>query len=237
MRPGRGTRPVILALLPPFLLAGIGGHLRAEAQGGTGIHTLYLIRHGDYDSDDPRDPDTGKGLTPLGEEQARIVGQRLVNLGVTLDSLHTSTMRRARETAAIIAPAVGLPALPTSDIRECTPPASRADVRANLEPEEAAACSTQLERAFARFFRPSPAHDLHEVLVCHGNVIRYLVCRTLGVDSEAWANMTIANCSITVVEVRPDGGLRLVSFDDIGHMPVDKQTYTGKKRPQAAPAR
>ena len=35
-----------------------------------------------------------------------------------------------------------------------------------------------------------------------------------GIDPEAWTGMTIANCSVTVVEVRPDGGLRLVSFDE-----------------------
>ena len=32
----------------------------------TGVRTLYLIRHGDYDHEDDRDPDVGKALVPLG---------------------------------------------------------------------------------------------------------------------------------------------------------------------------
>ncbi len=93
----------------------------------------------------------------------------------------------------------------------------------------------QLERVFARYFGPSAAADRHEVVVCHGNVIRYLCCRALGVDPMAWGGMTIANCSITVIRILPDGGRRLVSFDDVGHIPPALQTYTGRKH-RPAPA-
>jgi len=209
----------------------------AQNPAGDGIHTLYLIRHGDYESDDPRDSDAGKALNPLGQEQARLVAQRLAALPVTFESLHASSMRRARETAEIMSSIIGLPVQLASDIRECTPPARREDIRAKLDPKEAAACREQLDGAFAHYFEPSPERDSREILVCHGNVIRYLVCRALGVDSQAWDGMTIANCSITVIEVRADGSPRLVTFDDVGHLPPDKQIYTGSRRPQPAAAR
>lgn len=225
--------PVIVALL----FVAFASQALAEDSAGTGIHTLYLIRHGFYDTEDPRDADVGKGLTPFGEEQARIVGQRLALLGVRIDSLHASTMRRARETAEIISERVGLPVRLTDEIRECTPPARRADIRAKLKDEEAAECRAQLERAFERFFRPSPDRDMREVLVCHGNVIRYLVCKALEVDPEAWGSMTIAHCSLTVVQVRPDGSLRLVAFSDSGHLPPGKQTYGSTMPAQPAAAR
>jgi len=35
-----------------------------EAAKADGVRTLYLIRHGEYDHADPRDPDIGKGLVP-----------------------------------------------------------------------------------------------------------------------------------------------------------------------------
>jgi probable phosphoglycerate mutase len=56
-------------------------------------------------------------------------------------------------------------------------------------------------------------------------VTRYLVARALGLDPALWLNMTIANCSISVIQVRADGRARLVSFDDVGHLPPAKQTY------------
>jgi len=194
------------------------------------VRTLYLVRHGDYDQDDPRDPDIGKALVPLGREHARLVAARLAALPVRFGSLHASSMTRARETATIIAAA--LPALEpriTSDLRECTPPTRREDVMRGLEPGEADSCRVQLEGAFARYFRPAPEADAADLLICHGNVIRYFCCRALGVDPAAWLGMTIANCSLTVIQVRADGSMRLVSFDDVGHLPPALQTYTGRK--------
>jgi hypothetical protein len=38
-----------------------------------GVRTLYLIRHGQYDHDDDRDPDIGKALIPLGIAQSKLV--------------------------------------------------------------------------------------------------------------------------------------------------------------------
>ena len=57
-----------------------------------GVRTVYLIRHGDYDHEDDRDPDVGKALIPLGVAQARIVGARLRGMPVEFTSLHSSTM-------------------------------------------------------------------------------------------------------------------------------------------------
>ena len=237
MGPPVRTVAAACTLILAFAWGALAPAAAAEKTPGDGIHTLYLIRHGDYDSDDRRDSDAGKALNPLGREQARLVGERLAALPVTFDSLHASSMRRARETAEIVSGLLDLPVQLATDIRECTPTAWREDIRAKLDPREAAACEAQLEAAFAHYFEPSPERDSREILVCHGNVIRYLVCRALGVDTQAWGGMTIANCSITVIEVRPDGDLRLVAFDDVGHLPPDKQVYTGSRWPAPAAAR
>jgi serine/threonine-protein phosphatase PGAM5 len=203
----------------------------AAAGGEPAARTLYLVRHGQYDIDDPADSEIGRALVPLGVAQARLTAARLKALPVAVTSLHTSTMTRARETAAVIAAA--LPPLmprPSRLLRECTPPTWREDVMEAEDPAELAACQGQLEEAFTRYFVPARGREAHDVVVCHGNVIRYFVCKVLDVDTLAWLQMSIANCSVTVVVVRPDGSFKLVAFGDAGHLPPSLQTYPGGDR-------
>lgn len=40
--------------------------------------------------------------------------------------------------------------------------------------------------------------------------------------------MEIANGSITIIEVRPGGIVRLLMFNDVAHVPVARQTWTGQ---------
>jgi serine/threonine-protein phosphatase PGAM5 len=222
-----------------FLLgiAGLAMSLASAAQAAEapGVRTLYLVRHGLYDQDDPRDAEVGKALVPLGREQAALAGARLASLPVKFTALYSSTMTRARETAVIVGEALHLQPQLSRDLCECTPPTRRADIMAGLRPGEADSCVAQIDRAYAQYFKPSPAGDVSEVIVCHGNVIRYCVCRALGVDTQAWLGMTIANCSLTVMQVKPDGSVRLVSYDDVGHIPPAQQTYTTPAKMAAAP--
>ena len=193
-----------------------------------GTRTLYLIRHSLYDEADPRDEAVGQGLTEAGRTQAQLTGARLAALGVSFDTLWTSPFTRARETAAIIAQSLpGLSPRIAPELAECTPTTWRQDVMATLAGGEAEMCRTQLERAFARFFVPSPTGDRHELLVCHGNVIRWLWCRALGVDPAAWLGMAIANCSLTVIQIKADGACKLYVFGDAAHLPAELQTYPG----------
>jgi serine/threonine-protein phosphatase PGAM5 len=209
----------------------------ADSSAAHGTRTLYLIRHGEYDQADPRDEEVGRGLVPLGREQSKVVGRRLARMPEAVTALHASTMTRARETAEIVGRELHLAPQPDPDLRECTPPTTREDILKTLEPGEADSCRTRIERAVARYFSPSPAGDVHEVLVCHGNVIRWFVCRALGVDPTAWGNMSIANASVTVIRVLPDGRTRLVSYDDVGHLPTKLRTYTSMRRAAPEPGR
>ena len=198
------------------------------ASSSPGMRTLYLIRHGLYDEDDPRDEAIGRGLTEAGRTQAQLTGARLAALGVSFDTLWTSPLTRARETAAIIARSLpGLTPRVAPELAECTPTTWRQDVAATLAAGEGEACRAQLEQAFERFFVPSPVRGRHELLICHGNVIRWLWCRALGVEPAAWLGMAIANCSLTVIQVKPDGACKLYVFGDAAHLPVELQTYPG----------
>ncbi|WP_449424535.1 hypothetical protein [Rhodanobacter lindaniclasticus] len=56
-----------------------------------------------------------------------------------------------------------------------------------------AACKAQFDRLFARYFTPASGHERTELMVCHGNVIRNMVVRALGVDPQAWLEMSVGN--------------------------------------------
>ncbi len=201
-----------------------------ETEGETkGIRTIYLIRHGDYNFEDERDPDIGKELIPLGIAQARLVASRLKSLPVKINSLISSTMTRARQTAMIINHEFpNLELQKDSMIRECTPPTWREDIMAEETESNLEDCVESLEAAFSKYFIPSPDdEDRNQIIVCHGNVIRYFVTKVLKVNTMAWLQMTIGNCSLTIVKIIPDGKMKLISFNDVGHIPPNLQTETG----------
>ena len=194
-----------------------------------GTRTIYLIRHGYYNESDVRDEFTGKGLTPLGIAQARLVSARLKGMPVNFTSLTSSTMTRARETALVINEDFHELQLTQSElICECTPPSWRKDVMAGVDTLHRKECVENLEKAFKEYFIPSPdIIDRNDIIVCHGNVIRYFVTKVLKVDTMAWLQMSIGNCSLTVIRIKPDGTMKLVSFSDVGHIPPNMQTETG----------
>ena len=199
-----------------------------SARTARGIHYLILIRHGLYDRDDRADERVGNGLNAVGQEQARATGARLSRLPVRPAALVSSDYTRARETADVIGLALGMTATRDSLLRECTPTSDRADLMREETPGEIAACDSSLAAAWARYARPTPAGDRHDVLVCHGNVIRWFVSRALGVDTRRWHAMEIANGSLTVIAVRPDGVTKLVTFSDVSHVEFAKQSWTGR---------
>jgi serine/threonine-protein phosphatase PGAM5 len=223
--PGRRTRGVLACAASLGLLAIAPPPAFAAHPPGEGVRTVILVRHGAYDEGDPRDPRVGHGLTDRGREQARLTGARLAALPVHVDALWTSTFTRARETADILATALHETAARDSDLCECTPPTTREEVMKRERPGSLDSCTAQIDRAYARYIRPSPAHDSLVVIVAHGNVIRSFVSRALGLDPKLWLNMSIANCSLSTLEIHPDGRVRVVSFGDMGHLPVALQGY------------
>jgi serine/threonine-protein phosphatase PGAM5 len=197
----------------------------ADPPPAPGIRYVYLIRHGFYDRDS-LDERVGSRLNALGHEQARLLGARLKGLPVTFGALVTSDFTRARETADDLGAILGMKPALDSLIHECTPRGDR--YMSSHPPAEVALCDSNLNAAFRKYMTPSPSGDAHDLLVCHGNVIRWMVSKALGMDTMRWPNLELGNASLTIVAVRPDGETRLVMYSDVGHLPVDKQTWTGK---------
>jgi serine/threonine-protein phosphatase PGAM5 len=217
------------------------GAVPAQAAEPPAMHTLILVRHGQYDAVPNGDERTGMGLSALGVAQARLAGARLAAWPQRIDGLYASPLRRARETAATIGESLpaGSRFAIDEDLAECTPPTRRTEVTAREKPADLAACQAQLDRLFARYFTPAadgkPRTDL---LVCHGNVIRSMVTRALGVDPQAWLEMSVGHASVTVIRVESDGRMKVISVGDVGHIPPGLLTgSTGDpERTLAAPA-
>jgi serine/threonine-protein phosphatase PGAM5 len=199
------------------LLALVSGIAAAADSQPTFTHTLYLIRHGAYVADRNADPDLGPGLTALGIAQARLIAGRLSGAGIKFDSMTSSPLQRARDTAAVMHETLSsVPVAQSPLLRECMPPVFES---VEAEAAERAACAKQLDQAFAEFFKPAGNANRNDILVAHGNVIRYMVMKALQVDSRAWLRMTIAHASLTVIQVHSDGSIKVLAVGDNGHIP------------------
>lgn len=192
---------------------------------------LYLVRHGNYNAYEEVGDDLGGSLTAMGREQAEYLAHYFEPF--PFEAIYTSSMRRAFQTAEIIGgrhPHIRLetfrelwesiPVFPhhlEGKERERYPELSDAQISAKLAENKFYA-----EKAFTLFFQPlngTDEEERHELIVAHGNLIRYLVCRVLDVDPRAWANMSINQCSITRVRVEDERGTILESFNETMHLP------------------
>ncbi len=239
------TRTVSIGLLllalaaAPAKLAAPSAPPKPSAPMPRFVRTIVLVRHGLYNEDDPLDTEAGLGLTDKGRAQVRLAAHRLAQFPLHIDVLRSSTMTRARETAAIFADSLpGLVPIASKDLCECTPPTDRADILAEHTPGDLDSCRQQMDRGYAMLFRPSPLRDSTEVVAGHGNLTRYFLCKALGIDPLHWLHMGTQNASFTIFRVRTDSTVQLMSFNDYGHLPPELATMIRPTRADsvAAPA-
>lgn len=216
------SRPKLLSPLLLWLCIGLSA-AHAETPSNA-ARTLYLIRHGAYD--DRAKDNAHAHLTALGVAQARLVAERLRTLPEAPAKIVVSTMTRAEETAAEIGTVLpGVPQEHSDLLRECTPDVP-SDIK--LDPADLAdapACQQQLDQAFKTYFTPVLANET-DFLVCHGNVIRYLIAKTLGIDPKLWIRFSLGHTSVTEIQVRANGTMRILAVGDMGHLPPNLQSST-----------
>jgi serine/threonine-protein phosphatase PGAM5 len=174
-----------------------------------GTRMLLFLRHGQYDAESRGE------LTPLGREQARLTAKYLEEL--PFDLVWSSTLPRAKETADIVASHLGGTRVRhTGLLREGlytkiegydVPSSERRDDRARTD------------AAYAKIVRTSRT-DRRELVVCHGNLIRYLMCRALHTPVSKWLRMTTSHCGLTRLLVRDTGAVRVVSYNETSHLPT-----------------
>jgi len=171
---------------------------------------LFFVRHGQYEPNG-----FGGKLTTLGRKQALRLAKRLNEWPIT--TIRSSDTSRAVETAQIISEHMGGIRVRKSPVlREMFPTACPGLV---IPLKYRAQGKDNLETILKRYFR-LPRSTRHEVIVCHGNLIRSLVCRIMNVRLTLWWEMGTANAGITRFTLFSDGNIGLSSYNDVGHLPT-----------------
>jgi len=202
---------------------------------------VILIRHGQYVEN--YEKDGMKKLTELGRKQAHLTGIRLAEMmkgfnddeSIHVKALHVSNLTRAKETADIITEHISGIARTDPDplLNEGRPchflPSGGVNKSMIKKIDED---NPRIEQAFQKYFYAAPfdpnsstRHE-YEIIVCHGNVIRYFFCRALQIPPEAWLRLCTFNCSLTYFTIRPSGSVSCRMVGDIGHLGYDKSTFS-----------
>jgi serine/threonine-protein phosphatase PGAM5 len=170
-----------------------------------------------------------------------------------IKAIHQSDMARAKETALLIAS--WLPDVPVVDpdpnLNEGIP-APMIPLRPDVPNVEQAvdADRDRIEEAFQKYIHRSETtpsslslspeesnkdgtadknqvEQEFEIIVCHGNVIRYFFCRALQLPPEAWLRLSVFNCSLTYLMIHPNGYVQARMLGDVGHLDYDDTTFSG----------
>lgn len=182
---------------------------------------LYLIRNAQY----AREEESQEGtLTLEGTEQRLRTAHAIAHLPVR--AIHCSPYKQVRQTAHILAQAFGISPSETPLLRQYDTFTMNDGTLTRAQLLQAADSQhQQLEAATVVFIQPPPSHDdLHEVIVCHANIIRDMICRALGVNPASWAHMVIHNCGISCLAIDEAGNVELLSYNDVNHLPDHLQT-------------
>ncbi|MFW5691045.1 MAG: histidine phosphatase family protein [Chloroflexota bacterium] len=195
------------------------------------IRFITMIRHGQYHT---ARQDDGE-LTLVGIEQIKLAARALRM--DHFDTIYYSPMRRAEQSAQVIARSFPNVTIKADDLlRECVPsvpPRLEAifQMHRRKMPHTQDAldrCLARFEMAWERFAEPpqDEGDEVHDLLVCHGNIIRYFVARALTVATDTWINMLMHNGGITRLRVDTSGETTLISHNDMGHLPPRLRTQT-----------
>jgi probable phosphoglycerate mutase len=111
-----------------------------------------------------------------------------------------------------------VPAAGQDDAEFGFPPAYRPFLD-SVPVEEADPGGEQLDVAVSQLAVAS-RDDRCELLVTHNFVIGWFVRHALDAPWWRWMGLNQFNCALTIVQVLPDTPPMLVSFNDLGHLPV-----------------
>lgn len=85
----------------------------------------------------------------------------------------------------------------------------------------------RFEHTYKTYFRPVEGQEKQtEVIVCHANVIKYLLCKTIGIEDKC-SNFIIPNCSMTGIQILPKSSpkIHFVAFESTCHFMVGLPGY------------
>ena len=205
---------------------------------------LLLVRHGETvsNAEGRLQGHLDVPLSEQGRRESELLAERLAQHSI--DALYTSTLSRARETAAIVAERLGLPAieraglmerdlgdlagLTLEEIRTRYPEyvRARAEGRTDIDVpgwEQQETFTLRVSSVLEEIIASHPERTV--AVITHGGVIGTFCRGLLGVTRGLPGIFRLANGSITTVDVLDSGGeigsrarLQLVSLNDTCHL-------------------
>ncbi|CBZ50118.1 putative phosphoglycerate mutase family protein [Neospora caninum Liverpool] len=89
----------------------------------------------------------------------------------------------------------------------------------------AASPSAEAEKQAGVAAEGNVGNDSYIIIVCHGNVIRYMLMRALQLPGCAWLRWATYNTGISWISIDSKGYVSCREFGDVGHLPADMITY------------
>lgn len=196
---------------------------------------LLLVRHGEIDANVSKrwHGSTDGPLTLRGIEQARRVAEHLARTRPDVTAVHTSPLRRARDTAVPIAAALAVPVVVTPGLAEYGIGVLEGETYADLAathrffeqsvadvdwaPPGGESLGAVGARVVAAWRAIRAAHAGGEiVVVSHGAAIGIGLAVLLRDDPRAWSSYHLRNTSVTEIVLEP--APRLLAFDLVEHL-------------------
>lgn len=198
------------------------------------MRELILVRHGETDANQEKrfQGHQDVPLNDAGIGQAARLARRMT--WETVDAVYSSDLIRARQTAEVIATALGLPTRLLPELREIDVGRAVGWTREELRrrhPElfgEAWAqapfpggesyeqMAGRLERAVQRMEADRPGDKV--LAVTHGGAIRSLLSRLTGIPLHTLVGVVVANTSLTRLRRDRSGAWRLHVLNDAAHL-------------------
>jgi serine/threonine-protein phosphatase PGAM5 len=175
---------------------------------------LHFVRHGQYHRGDTA---TGT-LTELGKRQAAFIARHF--RGQVIDSLVSSDMPRAVQTADILGNELGIRRIRRHPLLREVLPTPVPGMKVGRETRIFDA--NRVELIVTRFFKPSRT-TRHEIVVCHGNLIRALVIRLATGRLTGWYRLFTHHGGVTSFVVAPKG-IAILDFNVHEHIPRKLRT-------------
>lgn len=191
-------------------------------------HQNILVRHAQYITSAIKEEE--KVLTDLGREQANETGKYLsLQYGNKVNAIYHSNLTRAKETATIISKYFpGVKLVEDPNLAEGVPIAPNPSV-CGFKPtvEEIVNDKERIDNAFKTYFskRGKSFDENVDIIVCHGNVIRYMFCKGLQYPTSGWLRLNHLNCGVTRMSVSTDSLVICSGLGDGGHLKPNIHTY------------
>lgn len=196
-----------------------------------------LVRHGDIAAEARRYwGHTDVALSGAGIAQAERLRDRLA--GEVIDAVYCSDLRRALDTAAVVARGVDVQVLSCPELREISfgqcegltfdemtmrfPSTNRIwtadDHEISFPGGESLRALAERVTVFAGRLRRQSGDAA--LVVAHGGSLRVLVCCLTGQDLSAWRQLSIDRASLSVIELHDCGG-RIILLNDVSHLGME----------------